>query len=90
MTRTTEIQYFRGLESEKALAVSGFGLAWEATGSSSASACSAESASPLDSPCENTTMPGATMPGGSASIVLTELLQTAALDAWATDGGSFR
>ncbi len=90
MTRTTEIQYFRGIESEKTLAASGIGLAWEATGLMSASACSAESASPSDSSREKTTMPGATVPGGTASIVLTELPQTAALDAWATDGGSFR
>ncbi len=90
MSRTTEIQSFRGTESEIALAVSGIGLAWETAGLPSASACSKESVSPSDNSCEETKMRGATMPGGAASIVLTELLQTAALDAWATDGGSFR
>lgn len=90
MTRITGIYYFWGVGGDEALAVSGAGASWEKGSLLSASTGSRESASPLDHTFEKTTMSGATVPDGLTSLVLEELAHTAALDAWAMDGGSFR
>lgn len=89
MTVDTEIYDLWGIEGNDALVPSGTGCGCETAGLSFASVGSKEIAPPSDRSCENTTTPVATMSSDSA-IVPTELHQRAALDAWATDGGSFR
>ena len=82
MTRISEIHCFSGIESADSLAVSDTGLGREAATLSFASLCSGESASPWDKPRKKA--------GGSTSTVPVDPLNTEALDAWVTDGGSSR
>jgi hypothetical protein len=82
MTRISENHYFSGIEGADSLAISQTGLGREAATLSSAPVCSRESALPSDKPRQKA--------GGSTSTVPADPLQTEALDAWVTDGGSTR